>query len=402
MKRKSFSASGFTTIEVAIIMIIASLLVIPIYSFMNRLSSVDLSEERTVVIRSGLAEHVRMFGHYPCPASLTAARGDVNYDVDTRVAVTDACPVGPGIFSVPGTAGNNVIIGAVPVRTLEVAMDCGHFADRPIIGLGIDNIANVFRKNVRRVSDIFDADTGAAGEDNNNSLHNTNCILPEHIHDEYGSKLIYAISQNATVPTFDVLNPNGQIRINDINNVQFTDNDAVFILVSTGKDRKGAFDPDGNALAPCVATPGITEFDLQNCDLADAIFVDALYSQSAAQFYDDFIDFSLTGVMSEEDFWRWGNDPADPNRRNMLFNQIPGQTVRAFVGESNVTNPLLTNNEVLVVRNGDMRVEGGQMNIRGTAGVRARQNVNAPAGTIEGRNQVISPQFCYDAACNGI
>ena len=353
------------------------------------------------LIRSGLAEHMRIYGTYPCPAPLGAPPDDVNY-------YRADCTITP----VAGVGSGNVLIGAVPIDTLREVMSCKQMETPPPA-----NIAAVFRENLRRISDVVDADT----EDTNYKLDKTDCLKRGHIADEYRNKILYAVTQDATsLITFDPFDPSEpNIRILDADDNQATSEDQFFVLVSHGPDGKGAIDAEGFASGTPCGNEALDR-DNENCD-GDATFRDAAYSDVlGVPYYDDVVDFSLAGVLREDTYWHWaGDNPSasdggmyvNPNVRVVLDTPGAGVTPndRFVIGDGNirVDGGGLTADNAIIATDGNIRANAG--NVRAAAGNidATTGNINATStvpgqGEVSAGNAFVSPRYCYDAACDGI
>lgn len=104
-----FAAKGFSLIETCIVIIILSLVLVPLYAYLNtqKKQSEDLKQEAAnEQVLAALALYVRQNGHYPCPANPALPSNDANYGAaDCALA------------SVPGVgAGGPVLIGSFPVK----------------------------------------------------------------------------------------------------------------------------------------------------------------------------------------------------------------------------------------------------------------------------------------------
>ncbi len=147
------NARGFTLVELAIVLIIVSILIGAFFSGLklyvtNRNEA--MMDERIYDIRRGLADYIRDIpddlanpttlppvdvARFPCPASLTAAPGTAEFGAElcpngnARVGgildisgLTVGQDLG-GVFVLQGANGQPVLVGAVPTRTIGIGSD---------------------------------------------------------------------------------------------------------------------------------------------------------------------------------------------------------------------------------------------------------------------------------------
>ncbi|GEM_PF-1815795 len=398
-KQSNNIEGGFTLVEMAMMIFIAALIMVPMYTIIMQVSQLGPNDRRFDIIRAALAEHVRVYGYYPCPASLSAAPGNALY--------FEGNPAGsgcPGAITTAGPVANRVSIGAVPVEPLSLAMGCNKATAANL--LDTETYA-VLRDQLVSVSDRFrDADyeeeldlnndgTVSAAEYNqgrlNNRLQKEDCITYDHLLDEHGSKIIYAVTTSQTDPaTVDLANPNtGRITLRGSGGAAFS-NSPDFILLSVGEDRKGAYNENGTVSGiACNSLPGAQ--DIENCDYtlpgaANArfrIMPTSLVQNN--QYYDDYIDFSLDGAISENDFWYNMSNTDD-----LMFNP-KGRVLIETVGMDGA-NLKASEDDKLVVNEGNFK----STNLSTKGHVRSKQNITA-SGTVTGRSAVRAKKFCYSA-----
>lgn len=226
-------SSGFTLLEMAIVMVIVGLLLIAMveawkqwdtrryyYQVDTRLSTID----------QALRKYVAVNGHLPCVASYTLPHNDPNHGRATDCAIPPAL----GTFSSPNPVRGNraVRIGALPVRDLELSED--YYADPK---------GNVFTYAVTEVQAVNPI---------NNSLGAIDIV------DENNASLI---------------TPSGS---------------ALYVVANQGRQGEGAYYYGGGGLRlPCGAG-----MDGENCD-DDHIFRKAPFSTFiGAPAFDDTIIYS--------------------------------------------------------------------------------------------------------------
>lgn len=176
------------------------------------------TEDKTRSLQDAIQNFVGIHKRYPCPARIDLAP-------DASGFGQEDC----GIDDVSGRDGLDVLIGTVPVRTLNVP-------DSNIV-------------------------------------------------DGYGRRYIYAVTTDRTAidGTADVVNGMGAITIlHSVNGHEETlSNEAGFVvyaLMTSGADDRGAYDINGNEISPCVEGTIAGE----NCDFDDAVFKTTIVSTTGA------------------------------------------------------------------------------------------------------------------------
>lgn len=242
---------GLTIIEIAIAIMIIGFIVA---GFAQAFKFILIEKQETAmdnkykVIHNALSNYIKDDpedltddANFPCPASPTLSMDDVNFGIELRSGSN--CLTESGVVSVVGTGGQQVFIGAVPTRTLQI---------------GSANALDVLK-----------------------------------------NRFTYAVSENASeTDVFATTNTVvGAITIKDNGGAVITDT-APFTLISHGPDGKGAFTAGGVRTAECTGDTG----DLENCD-GDAEFNDIeIALAEGADFYDDRLSFSLADA-ENDDFW---------------------------------------------------------------------------------------------------
>lgn len=372
LKRCKKYEGGFTMAELGFVIVIAGIIMVPIYSIIFYITQIGPDEKRFEVIQRGLAEHLRVTGTLPCPADPTADLDDgaVSYQADCG-----------GVTSVGG-----VYIGAVPVENLRAALGC---ADLGILNVTADVLTSL-RNKLLGLREIFT--DGADADGNTYNVDDSLCVPRDYILDEFGNKFIYAVSIDATSPGFNMFTTGGNVVVEDEAGI-IVDDKQIYVLVSTGKDGKGAYQRDGTRRGvDCGDRPGL---DNENCN-EDRTFVAATQANvEGNRFYDDKIDYGIAGFFTEESFWQWGDADMPSGGRDMILN----------TGTRLLLDPMGTPdlNDALYVNSGgadiktNLRVEdggaGGNVNSGNTVEVNEKANAVPEAGV--GGN-VEAPKFCYD------
>ncbi len=272
------SSSGFSLIEVAIALIVIGLFITPIimiYNISMQASILNTTKARLSNVESALNKYVIKYGHYPAPADRNIAQGLAGFGVSVAAITTNcstppatagaACRTQIGAENGDGVGGpDDVLIGDIPFATL---------------GIRYDNIL-----------------------------------------DGYGKKFIYAVTQSQTVAgTFN--NAWGAINVlnHDGNNLFTLPPYAHYVIASTGKDGKGAFNINGIQTTACGNPAG--GVDQENCDL-DALFRNnflvngegagqRLYDVAGATHFDDYLAY-----VTSLEAGIWTGVTNQPNIRN--------------------------------------------------------------------------------------
>lgn len=249
---KSKEQRGFSLIEVAVIIIILSLVITPLFALLNKQRKQDTIKKDVATFERALGAlglFVRENARYPCPADETVPQDAANFGQED-------CSLGT-VTGIPAANGN-VIIGTLPVRTLNLS----------------------YRDAV-----------------NSNDW-----------------KYIYAVTQDLTqVANYDGI---GAIQVVDASDADLLGKPAHFVIVDPGEDGKGTtnlFGSDSSihAFGACPAS-GTRPLDSENCD-NDAQFRDADFAMKFPAthhtYYDDGIVYTLT--RSETTMWMVKENTSD-------------------------------------------------------------------------------------------
>ncbi len=386
--------SGFTLIELAVIMIILGIFMYTMAHLFKVETLVSGYRMNQIVdrIQYGIAEYVRVRGVYPCPADPSIQMGDPDYGISDCTLTAIGGPDG------------DIMIGAVPFEHLNEAMGCAPIDDD---GDGIyyegwaENTVNAIQYNLNSATQIVTDHfvTGGVTTDDTNILRSlpdrSKCIPGEYIMDVHGTKFTYAVSVDSTNLATMVNSPDaGAISVIDENGFDASADPVHYVLVSHGRDDKGGFSKYGQAI-PCGTG---ASFDDENCD-GDTTFRTMPYADmkfaTDANHFDDRVEFSLYGYMREDTVWRYSQQTASTN--NIYFSDNSAVTI-GVRGSG-------------VEPNDRVRVGGnilGDENVNATQDVQAINNVQALStgpgvGNVDAGVAVVSPKFCYDppvtAAC---
>ncbi|MFA7456014.1 MAG: type II secretion system protein, partial [Micavibrio sp.] len=225
--------SGFTLIELTIVMIIVGMLVAGMAQGLKvyyQKIALDKTVNNIAAVERALKKHVAENKAYPCPALYSAAASTPAYGQPDCISSEQI-----------GTAPATVLVGMVPARIL-----------------GLPDSAVV---------------------------------------DGWGKKLTYGITQAMTVSGSitgdDTIDAKGVISVIDEANVERAKPpaQAPYVVISHGQDGRGAYTPAGTKAEDC----NTAAIDGKNCDFSDIIFrftENRSYTGNNNN-YDDFIGFNV-------------------------------------------------------------------------------------------------------------
>lgn len=230
MNIKKSRQSGFTLIELSVVMVIVGLLTvgaIKLYEAYLQKNIVVTTNDNIKAATAALQKYQQDHGFYPCPADPSDNIGH---------ATNCAIPATGGIKVVAGTGGRNVRIGVMPILDMS----------------GDNKIVN-----------------GSQAVDG------------------WKNRLTYAVVESmADAATFD--KDNGAITVNDAESGSALTTKSNIIVLSHGEEAAGAYTTAGVLTAACAAGTK----DEENCN-DDATFVAGNRSFAAgAQFNDDYVEYS--------------------------------------------------------------------------------------------------------------
>lgn len=265
--RPAKTTSGFSLIELCIVLVIAGLLlavVAQVYMIYAQKKSLSDTFARQTSISAAIARFYAENGRYPCPAIPSLGRYDANVGREhcpAAVPAMGACDAGlcraAGRDTDLDGNPNAVLIGDVPFVTLSIAM-----------------------------TDTYDG---------------------------WGRKFSYAVTELLTSnATFNEgIGAIGVVKEDGVSLVNPADS-AHLVIVSTGQDGKGGYLPDGGLFAPCATA----QLDGENCD-ADARFMSGLRADAAGpSHFDDIMQYKIWTMSS-----LWSFAPSNPNN---IYNRNPG------------------------------------------------------------------------------
>ena len=233
-------SKGFTLIEIAIVVIIGGLLIVSLSNLLLtyiKQSRVTSTENKIEIINEALQLFLNRNGRYPCPARLNAPLDNANFGVETGLnppAAPDCngvTAIANAISTATGRNSNKIVIGAIPVRTLNLPDD--------------------------------------------------------YIADAWGGRFTYAVTAPLATPNQYDGDEGGISVVDSVGNSQITpQGSAHYVVVSHGANNMGATLIEGVGNIPCDATTQEGE----NCDNND-VFRNTLLIGAAnnANLYDDMI-----------------------------------------------------------------------------------------------------------------
>jgi competence protein ComGC len=299
------SKAGFTLIEMAIVFIISGLILAAFFSILNNKSELQGAQMNSKVDRilTAIAEHYRITGTYPCPADPTLEKDDADFGI----ADCSGLPTSGG-----------VVQGAVPVRTLDMYVGCSNRDLLPAeererlrrrmntVKQLVNHAAGTGSGKYEVMVDQNDLALNAGDVPDNVSAQLPGCVGDDFMEDIFQSQFTYAVTEDSTdLGTID--HDAGRIEIIDDSGAAATRADVHFVLVSHGRDQKGAYLDNGN-ISGFSCDPGPQDYENCDGDSTFRIVPSAFFEDSgSARHYDDRVEFSLVGYLVENDMWRMSN-----------------------------------------------------------------------------------------------
>lgn len=292
---------GFTTIELAIVIVISGLMFTGLLS-VYQTYKFDLGYKKTVqhaeILESSLKEYLWTYNAYPCPADPTLLPTDPDYGVSVR------CGLGDG--------GNDCSIQRPALEnapTIESNVTCAEsLVDRN--NDGINDMVLIGAFPFKTLSDAGISDF----------------YREVYAFDGYDMRYTYAVSANMAAPASHsrstMVSPHfGAITVVDENGEQVTEppNSAHYVIVSHGENKRGAYSPAGvqnqNCIFSTLILDGIDDptipgnaaaglsLEIENCDHIitnaaddnDAAFRKAIRSKNEGNpsFFDDIVYYKF-------------------------------------------------------------------------------------------------------------
>lgn len=282
-KKISKQANGFSTLELAIVMIVFGTIVtavMSVFSIYNRQKTDYDTDLATTTVKAALLDYQGRYGEYPCPADPTLGPGNANYGREQRSPVTPfdcTNPLNPPGQNADPDNPDFVWVGAVPIATL------------------------------------LDPDNNPVTDDR--VLSGNSDFSERSSVDGWNRKLTYAVTQALTRTT--TYNPLfGAIDIVDENNqsILVANKWAHFVIISHGENGRGAFMRDGTALETCpgsLPAPGLGQTasavqEITNCNNSgNAVFLSGLRNDQESSYNDDRL---VMGFSETSNLWTYGQE----------------------------------------------------------------------------------------------
>lgn len=162
--------SGFTLIELSVVILIISLLLVTSFEgskYFLIQNQIKATNVKLNAIQRAIEIYVRRTGHLPCPAPLKLTSGSSNVDDCSTLSNND----GDGIYK-----KDQILVGGVPYRDLDLTADLSHDSWG---GKFVYSIYLPAAKNIRELQDnndylkIYENDFD---DDNNNNLITKNAV----------------------------------------------------------------------------------------------------------------------------------------------------------------------------------------------------------------------------------
>lgn len=251
------SCRGSSLLGLALLMLaIGFLMTGAIYLYQNYdvIVSDQTSVDNSRDVEIALKNFATIYGRYPCPAPLNAAPDSPTFGKETSGSCSGALL--SGTYRAQGRGGEPVVIGAVPVRTLNIA-------DSKMM-------------------------------------------------DGYGQRFVYAITEKLATNAGDLQVDEGAIYINNENGNPVSDRSGfiIYALISSSNDSRGAFDEQGALVLPCEGgTDAWNNCDFLTDPSPNATFL--AHSQKTWGMGSSSISHSFA-FMAKPAVYKWHTDAWDP------------------------------------------------------------------------------------------
>lgn len=261
----AIKSGGFTLVEFMMVLILASVVVGASLSLFDQYrKQQDIEDNLSAVARlnGAIQSYFLKYGHYPCPAPLTALPGDVQFG-----SATDCTDTSPGDYirasrnmdtdfdSIPDTI-RTIRWGTIPFRTLTI--------NQPPTG---------------RIVRFSESDS----------------------YDPYKRRYSYIVTEQQA--TLSYQEGAGALHVVDEHGKDISDGED-FVIISHGPNGVGAYSTGGQIEVPCASATGIDE---ENCN-GDHKFIQApLYLSEGSDNFDDSLTF-----MTWIPFYLWQQSDTNP------------------------------------------------------------------------------------------
>ena len=121
-----YKKRGYTLVELSIVILVISLLMAGVFSMATgsiNSSKVALTNQKMKEIYKSMGTYLMINKRLPCPASLARSKiDDVDYGKEERDDANGNCGTS-GVYASSGSGLSNFIIGAVPIKSLNLASE---------------------------------------------------------------------------------------------------------------------------------------------------------------------------------------------------------------------------------------------------------------------------------------
>ena len=299
LKSKGNDDCGFTLIETALMVLILSLIVVPLFRFVSaeraRYDNID-ETARLERIATALSTYVRQNNRYPCPAEPARSQLHANYGLELCT-----------------TAGGNVLSSNVRKGML------------PVVDLKLPSYMAVNQHGWRYMYAVTNATTAVNG---------------------------------ASVVGNIVVRDSGGVPIvqDSLGVTKFSK----FVIIDPGMDGKGSYNSSGtaNTFNCSAADPGPDADDVDNCD-EDNLFTDKAQQRQADPTNTNYFDDLLVYTFANEESTTWQVTTSDNSTGSIDI--IPRVNAPIGVGTDDPQELLqvgdATSNADVMIRSGNLEVE---------------------------------------------
>lgn len=271
--------SGFTLIEICIVLIIVGIVMVPLF----KMYDLYIKDQKRLKTLEAIDNSIALLGTASvqsllCPSDRGLPPGDPNYMMERRIGNSSTQPCDLPAYGITGvgtcspSGGICLVPGLRDVNNDTLIDDM----DAVLIG-GVPSISLIQQVAANQSSSTIYSNLGVDG---------------------YGNLLTYAVSVIMTDPgAIDDGYDLGNISLIDEFNAPTggINGNADFVVLSHGMDGAGAFTTEGVIGTPCAGIGNSVDAD--NCDDTDATFRLALgkYEAVGNTYYDDYIRTYKTG-----------------------------------------------------------------------------------------------------------
>ncbi len=260
---------AFTMLETAVVITVLGIILASVlmpYNLWKKKQEIKITAQNVSIATNAITNFLIQHGRYPCPASLTATRGDANYGLEGVCDGSD--PNYPPVNTAGSFDGDYYY-----EKSHRASVDIDPRPGTPVLTSPVI---------IRRGALPF----------------RTLGLAEDQSEDGYGMRLNYVVTENLTV-TGTFVKESGGISLKDGsgNSLLATPNSAHYLVFSSGRDKAGAYSRDGILVRKCI----LGRKDTENCNsfidtstppqpFADYLY--AVYSESGGpNHYDDFLKF---------------------------------------------------------------------------------------------------------------